>query len=158
MTQQELNKLLDSAEKNPEQVAREVSGLSNKVLQYRPAPNKWSIQQILAHLADSEIVFAYRFRQALADENPTFAPIDQDDWARNLAYDETSAPEMLALYALVRRANLRLLRRVQSGDLEKGGFHPERNRKVTVAELVEMMAKHGPNHLEQIARLKQQAA
>jgi hypothetical protein len=65
---------------------------------------------------------------------------------------------LIALYALVRRSNLRLLRRITPPDLEKGGFHPERKRKVTVAELVEMMAKHGPNHLAQIERLKQQAA
>ena len=158
MTAEELNKHLDVAEKNPEQVARAVTGLSPKVMRYKPAPDKWSIQEILGHLADSEIVFAYRIRQALADKNPTFAPIDQDDWARQLGYMEASAPELIAVYALLRRSNLRLLRRILPPDLEKGGFHPERNRKVTLSELVDMMAKHGPNHLEQIERLKQQAA
>ena len=157
MTSQELKKHLDAAEKNPEHVARAVTQISNKALQFKPAPNKWSIQEILAHLADSEIVYAYRLRQALADNDPTFAPIDQDAWATNLGYMETSTPELVALYSLVRRANVRLLRRITPADLEKGGFHPERNRKVTVAELVEMMAQHGPNHLEQIERLKQQA-
>jgi uncharacterized damage-inducible protein DinB len=158
LTEDELNQHLDAAEKNPEQVARATTGLSPKVMRYKPAPDKWSIQEILGHLADSEIVYAYRIRQALADKNPTFAPIDQDDWARHLGYMEASAPELIALYALVRRSNLRLLRRITPPDLEKGGFHPERKRKVTVAELVEMMAKHGPNHLAQIERLKQQAA
>ena len=63
----------------------------------------------------------------------------------------------IALYSLLRRANLRVLRRLKPADLEKGGFHPEHKRKVTVAEIVEMMAKHGPSHLEQIERLKQMA-
>jgi hypothetical protein len=82
----------------------------------------------------------------------------QDDWARHLGYLEASPPELIALYALLRRSNLRLLRRITPPDLDKGGFHPERNRKVTVAELVEMMANHGANHLQQIEHLKQQAA
>jgi len=158
MTSEELAQHLAAAEKSPEQLARAVSGLSPKVMRHKPAPDKWSIQEILGHLADSEIVFAYRFRQALAEDSPTFSQMKQDDWARHLGYLEASPPELIALYALVRRSNLRLLRRITPPDLEKGGFHPERNRKVTVAELVEMMAKHGANHLQQIERLKQQAA
>jgi uncharacterized damage-inducible protein DinB len=157
MTAQEFKKLLDSAEKSPEQVARAVMGLPAKVLQYKPAPNKWSVQEILAHLADSELVYGYRLRQAIADKEPTFAPIDQEAWAANLGYMEPTTPELIALYSLLRRANLRVLRRLKPADLEKGGYHPEHRRKVTVAEIVEMMAKHGPNHLEQIERLKQMA-
>ena len=157
MTAQEFKKLLDTAEKSPEQVARAVMGLPAKVLQYKPAPNKWSVQEILAHLADSELVYGYRLRQAIADKEPTFAPIDQDAWAANLGYMEPTPPELIALYSLLRRANLRVLRRLKPADLEKGGFHPEHKRKVTVGEIVQMMAKHGPNHLEQIERLKQMA-
>src|SRR6185437_9198082 len=80
MTAQDSKKLLDAAEKSPEQVARAVMGLPAKVLQYKPAPDKWSVQEILAHLADSELVYGYRLRQAIADKEPTFAPIDQDAW------------------------------------------------------------------------------
>ena len=157
MTSEELKKLLDAAEKNPEQVARAVMGLPMKVLQYKPAANKWSVQEILAHLADAEIVYGYRLRQAIADKEPTFAPIDQDAWAANLGYTEPTAPELIALYSLLRRANLRVLRRLKPGDLNKGGFHPEHKRRVTLEEMVENLAKHGANHLEQIERLKQMA-
>jgi len=157
MTSQEFKKLLDTAEKSPEQVARAVMGLPAKVLQFKPAANKWSVQEILAHLADAELVYGYRLRQAIADKEPTFAPIDQDAWAAKLGYMEPTTPELIALYSLLRRANLRVLRRLKPADLERGGFHPERNRKDTLAELVEMMAKHGTNHLEQIERLKQMA-
>jgi uncharacterized damage-inducible protein DinB len=157
MTAQEFKKLLDTAEKNPEQVARAVMGLPSKVLQYKPAPHKWSAQEILAHLADTELVYGYRLRQAIAEKEPTFAPIDQDAWAANLGYMEPTPPELIALYSLLRRANLRVLRRLKPADLERAGFHPEHKRKITVAELLEMMAKHGANHLEQIERLKQMA-
>jgi uncharacterized damage-inducible protein DinB len=158
MTDQQLKETIAAAERNPEDIARAVTGLPAKILQYKPAPNKWSIQEILAHLADSELVFAYRLRQALADMQPTFAPIDQDAWARELGYLEASAPELVAQYALLRRSNVRLLRRAQPADFEKSGFHPEQKRQITVAELAGYMSKHGPNHLEQIERLKQQPA
>ncbi len=157
MTSQEFKKLLDVAEKNPEQVARAVMALPAKALNYKPAPGKWSVQEILAHLADSELVYGYRLRQAIADKEPTFAPIDQDAWAANLGYMEPTPPELIALYSLLRRANLRVLRRLKPADLEKSGFHPERKRKVTIAEMIESLAKHGANHLEQIERLKQMA-
>ncbi len=157
MTEKELKSHLASAEKDPQQVAAAVSGLPDKVLRYKPAPDKWSILEILAHLADVEIVYGYRLRQMLADKQPTIAPIDQDDWARNLAYTEASPPELVAQYALLRRSNLRLLKRIQPQDLERGAFHPELNRKMTLADLVERIGTHGPNHLQQIERLKREA-
>lgn len=155
MTEAELKKHLDVAEKSPKQIAAAVLGLPDKTLRYKPSPDKWCILEILGHLADIEIVYAYRFRQMLADKEPVIAPMDQDDWARHLGYMETPAPEMLALYGLNRHHNLRLLQRLKVRDLEKGAFHPERKRKVTVAEVVEQMAGHGMNHLEQIERLKE---
>ena len=154
MTASDLKKHLDAAEKSPKQVAAAVSGLAEKTLRYKPAPDKWCILEILGHLADIEIVYAYRLRQMLADKKPVIAPMDQDDWARSLGYMETPAPELIALYGLNRHANLRLLQRLKPGDLEKSAFHPESKEHFTVAELVERMATHGANHLAQIERLK----
>jgi hypothetical protein len=71
---------------------------------------------------------------------------------------ETPAPELVALYGLNRHHNLRLLKRMQTSDLEKSAFHPEIQKNVIVAELVEKMSTHGTNHLEQIERLKKAAA
>jgi uncharacterized damage-inducible protein DinB len=154
MTESDLKKHLDAAEKSPKQVAAAVSGLAEKTLRYKPAPDKWCILEILGHLADIEIVYAYRLRQMLADKKPVIAPMDQDDWARRLGYMETPAPELIALYGLNRHANLRLLQRLKPDDLEKSAFHPESKKNCTVAELVVRMATHGANHLAQIERLK----
>lgn len=157
MTEAELKKHLDAAEKSPKQIAAAVSGLSDKVLRYKPAPDKWCILEILGHLADIEVVYAYRLRQTLADKKPVIAPMDQDDWARNLGYTEVPPAEMVAFYGLNRHANLRLLRRLKPGDLEKSAYHPELKHDVAVAEYVEKMGTHGATHLAQIERLKKQA-
>jgi len=158
VTQAELNKRLDAAEKSPKHIASAVSGLSDKILRYKPSADTWCILEILGHLADMEILYAHRFRQMLADQKPVIAPIDQNDWAKNLGYTETPPAELIALYGLNRHANLRLLRRSKSGDLQKSAYHPELKKDVTVADYVEKMSVHGANHLEQIERLKKAAA
>jgi hypothetical protein len=158
MTESELKTHLEAAEKSPKQIAIAVSGVPDKVLRYKPAPDKWCILEILGHLTDIEIVYAYRLRQMLADSKPVIAAMDQDLWARNLGYVDVPAPELIALYGLNRHHNLRLLRRMKPDDLAKSAYHPELERDVTVAEIVEQMAGHGVNHLDQIERLKKQAA
>jgi len=156
MTEAELKQHLDAAEKSPKQIAAAVSGLPDKVLRYKPSPEKWCILEILGHLVDIEIVYAYRMRQMLADKKPVIAPMDQDDWARNLGYMEIPPAELVALYGLNRHYNLRLLRRLKPEDLDKSAYHPELKRDVSVAEIVEMMGRHGANHLAQIERLKKE--
>ncbi len=157
MTESELKKHLEAAEKSPKQVAAAVSGLPEKVLRYKPAPDKWCIQEILGHLADIEIVYAYRLRQMLADKKPNIAPMDQNDWAQNLGCLETPPAELVALYGLNRHSNLRLLQRLKPADLSKSAYHPETKENFTVAQLIERMAVHGTSHLEQIERLKKEA-
>src|SRR5580693_8415955 len=152
-----MKKHLDVAEKSPQQIAAAVLGLPEKTLRRKPSPDKWCILEILGHLADMEILYAYRIRQMLADKDPIIAPIDQDAWAKNLGYLESSPPELVALYGLNGHAAVRLLRRLKTEDLTKSARHPEKDHRVTVGDYVEMMSKHGPNHLEQIERLKKEA-
>jgi uncharacterized damage-inducible protein DinB len=157
MTEAEFKKHLDEAEKSPRQVAIAVLGISDKVLRYKPAMDKWSILEILGHLADIEIVYAYRLRQMLADEKPVIAAMDQDAWANRLGYMQSSPAELVALYGLNRHANVQLLRRLKPEHLEKAAYHPELQKNVSVAEMVEKMSAHGVSHVEQIEKLKNQA-
>jgi DinB superfamily len=156
MTEAELKKHIEAAEKSPKEIAAAVSGLSPEVLRYKPSPEKWSILEVLGHLADIEIVYGYRLRQMLADEKPVIAPMDQNAWARHLGYIDAPAPELVAAYGLNRHQNVRLLKRLKAADLEKAAFHPEYQKNVTVGSLVERMATHGANHLEQIEKLKKE--
>jgi hypothetical protein len=152
VTEAELKNHLDAAEKSPKQIAAAVLGLPEKTLRYKPSHEKWCIWEILGHLADMEILYAYRIRQMLADKDPVIAPIDQDAWAKKPGY-----LDLVALYGLNRHANVGLLRRLKAEDLQKSARHPELEHRVTVGDYVQMMSKHGPNHLEQIERLKKEA-
>jgi hypothetical protein len=157
MTEAEFKKHLDAAEKSPKEIAAAVLGLPEKVLRYKPSPEKWCVLEILGHLADIEIVYGYRLRQMLADTKPVIAPLDQDAWARNLGYTEAAPAELVAFYGIARHHNLRMLRRAKAADYSKSAYHPELQREVTVADIVERMGGHGAGHLQQIEKLKQQA-
>jgi hypothetical protein len=158
MTEAELKKHLDAAEKSPKEIAAAVSGLSERILRYKPSLENWCVLEILGHLADVEIIYGYRLRQMLADAKPVIAPLDQNAWARNLNYLDSPPSELVAFYGLGRHHNLRLLRSLKAVDLSKSAFHPEMQREMTVADLVERMAGHGASHLQQIEKLKAAAS
>ena len=154
MTEAEFKKHLDAAERSPKEIAAAVSGLSEQILRYKPSPEKWCVLEILGHLADVEIIYGYRLRQMLADTKPVIAALDQNAWTRNLNYLDCRPSELVAFYGLGRHHNLRLLRGLEPSDLLKSAFHPEMQREITVADLVERMGGHGAAHLQQIEKLK----
>ena len=87
-----------------------------------------------------------------------FRSLDQNAWARHLNYLDSPPSELVAFYGLARHHNLGLLRDLKTSDLSKSAFHPEIQREVTVADLVERMGGHGAGHLQQIERLKAAAS
>jgi hypothetical protein len=112
-----------------------------------PAPGKWSPRQIVCHLADCEIVFAVRLRQALAKDNHVIDPFDQEKWA--VHYDGCDAATALNVFSAVRGWNARLIRDMTPDHLNRKLTHPERG-EMYVATVVETMAGHDLNHLVQL--------
>jgi DinB family protein len=112
-----------------------------------PAPGKWSARDIMCHLADTEVVFAFRLRQALAETHHTIQPYDQNLWAKQ--YDGYQIGPALDVFATVRNWNLTLLRATKDDDLARPVTHPERGT-MTFQTLVETMAGHDLNHLRQL--------
>jgi uncharacterized damage-inducible protein DinB len=126
-------------------------GMTPEQLDAPPAPGKWSPREILAHLADCELVFCFRLRQTLAAHedlpHPVIQPFDQDLWAhRYAAYD---VPSALALFRAAREWNLRLLAGASAADMDRITTHPERGT-MTFRTILETMAGHDINHLRQL--------
>lgn len=117
------------------------------------APGKWSVQQVLRHLADSEIVWAWRMRLVLAQDRPTLTGYDQDRWAERLGYAEADARQSLEEFSMQRAANLRLLRRASPADFNRIGVHAERGEE-SVAHMMRHYAGHDILHLNQIERIR----
>jgi hypothetical protein len=137
-----------------ERIRALTAGLTTGQINTPPAPRKWSISNIAAHLADCEIVFSFRLRQTLAptlDQPHTIIqPFDQDAWAvRYAAYQFAPA---VALFHAARNWNLLYLNTVSHDDRRRRTTHPERGT-MTFWTIVETMAGHDINHLQQIERI-----
>lgn len=118
----------------------------------RPAAGRWSAGEVLAHLADCEIVAGWRVRSILATDGVALQPFDQDVWARAFKYEDVDVGEALATFTAARASLLSLLARVDPARLEHHGMHAERGKE-TVAHLIRLYAGHDLNHLRQIEAL-----
>jgi len=115
-----------------------------------PAPGKWSPAEIVCHLADCEIAFAFRLRQTLAEDHHILQPFDQEKWAA--PYKGIAARDALAAFTALRTWNLRLIAKALPVSASKPVTHPERG-SMTFQTIVETMAGHDLNHLEQLKRI-----
>ena len=126
--------------------------LSKKEIRRRPAPGKWSIAEILAHLADAEVVGSWRIRQILGADGTPIQAYDQNVWAETFRYEDRDPRESLKLFRVLRENNLLLLKSVPRKLWENHGMHAERGKE-TIAQIVRMFAGHDLNHLEQIEKI-----
>jgi uncharacterized damage-inducible protein DinB len=136
--------------------AAKLAALTRKVkkaqLSKRPAPGKWSIAEILAHLADAELVVSFRMRLMLGANGTPIQAFDQDVWADTFRYNRSDARKSLETFRTLRENNLALLKSVPKGLWENYGIHQERGKE-SVAHIVKMMAGHDLNHIKQIEQI-----
>ena len=128
------------------------AGRTRAELAASPDPSRWSVVQILAHLADAEVVAGWRLRSILAADGVPIQAFDQDRWAAAFKYAEVDPGESLDLFEASRRANLSLLRRVDPALHAHHGLHAERGKE-TITHLVRLYAGHDLNHLRQVEAL-----
>jgi uncharacterized damage-inducible protein DinB len=136
----------------PKKLAAAIRGLSPKQLKKQPAPGKWSIAEILAHLADTEVVAAWRLRQILSANGAAIQSFDQNVWAKTFDYAKLDAKESLRFFEVLRSGNVAMLKRLPRKAWDNYGMHAERGKE-TVAKIVRMWAGHDINHLEQVKRI-----
>ena len=136
----------------PEILAQLLANASPEQLRTQPSPGKWSIGEILAHLAEDEIATAWRYRQMVEHNGIELPGFDQDMWARQGNYASRPPHESLALFRLLREANLQFLHQLTPQQWECFGIHSERGR-ITVRDLAAHMAGHDANHIEQIRKI-----
>ncbi len=134
----------------PDKLAAVVSKLGTAGMGRSLAPGKWTVAEILCHLADTEIAFSFRWRQALAEEHHVVQPFDQDHWATH--YASMSGDQALQAFVAMRRWNSILLDQLSPGEWERHVTHPERG-ELTFRTLVETMAGHDLNHLDQLEKI-----
>jgi hypothetical protein len=128
---------------------RLIKGVPTSKLRKRPAPDKWSVSEILAHLADAEIVGGFRMRLILGAPGTLVAAFDQDAWVISLHYSKRDPRKSVDQFRALREANLALLKSLTPEQWKHYGMHSERGQE-SIEHIVRMFAGHDLNHLRQI--------
>jgi len=133
----------------PKKLEKLIKPLSKKQLTQRPEPGKWSIAEILAHLADAELVGGWRMRLIIGSNGVSIQPFDQDVWAETFAYARRDPAASLEAFRALRENNLAMLKALPKNLWENYGMHQERGKE-TISHIVRMFAGHDLNHLGQV--------
>lgn len=136
----------------PKKLERLLGRATASKLRKRPAPGKWSIAEIVAHLADTEIVGAWRMRLILGAPGSPVTAFDQDSWVIALHYDKRDPRKAMEQFRVVRETNLALLKTLTPEQWKHFGLHSERGEE-SIEHIVRMFAGHDLNHIAQIERI-----
>lgn len=150
----EISELLERFRRGPELVAMAMTGAAGAELDFTPAPGKWSLRQILCHLADSEMEAGIRMRRIIAEDNPTLLAYDQDAWAQRLDYFRRKTTQALETFRHIRGVNYDLLQSLPEEAFQRQGTHSQRG-PVTLLEMLRIYARHAEKHAEQIQAVRQ---
>jgi len=142
---------IESMRRAPKRIKKLLKGVPQKRLAKRPAEGKWSIKEVLAHLADGEVVLGSRYRMVAAMDRPQIVGYDQDAFVERLCVDQACTEDLLKDFSAVRKANVRLLERLPPEALARIGLHTERGEE-SLADMLVMYAGHDRVHEQQIAR------
>ncbi len=138
--------LIDDYLYGPQMLRKAVAGMSHEQLAARPIPGKWSTLEVVAHLADFEIVYADRIKRVIAEDEPKMFGGDPSVFAARLAYNERNLDEELLLIALIRQQVGRILRTLKAEEFQRRGVHSE-SGPMTLEELVQRITGHIPHHV-----------
>lgn len=130
-------------------LSRIIKGQSGAKLRKRPAPGKWSVNEILAHLADTEIIVGFRIRLVVGEPGSSYSAVDQDAAVTTGHYEKRDPRTSLEHFRVVREANLALLKSLTPDQWKNYGMHSARGKE-TIEHMVRMYAGHDLNHTRQI--------
>ena len=136
----------------PKKLEKLIKPLSKKQLTQRPEPGKWSIAEILAHLADAELAGGWRLRLIAGNNGVPVQAFDQDVWVQIFDYAHRDPRVSLETFRVLRENNLRMLRALPKNLWDNFGMHQERGKE-TIAHIVRMFAGHDLNHLAQVEKI-----
>jgi hypothetical protein len=144
----ELADYLERFRRGAELLAVATTGAAGPELDFKPE-GKWSVRQLVCHLADTEAVSVMRFRQIIAEDNPTLNAWDQNKWTANLDYDKRKISQALDIFRTLRSANYDLLKDLPEATFARTGVHSERG-PLTLLDCLRGFADHTENHVRQI--------
>lgn len=151
MTPAERESCIKRYEEGPALLAAALADTPREALQWRPAPGKWSVHEVIVHCADSESNSHMRIRYLVAETSPTIVGYDQDRWAASMDYHAHPLAPAMATVAAVRANTVPLLRRMRDQDWARMGRHTE-SGAYGAEDWLRTYAEHLEVHTRQIRR------
>lgn len=145
----ELADLLERFRRGAELLAIATTGAAGTELDFKTAPDKWSVRQIVCHLADAEAVYVMRIRQVLAEDNPAFASFNGDAWAERLDYGRRKISHVLETFRRLRADNHELLKEMPEEAFSRPCTHAEVGAW-TLRAMIQNCSEHLEDHVKQI--------
>jgi uncharacterized damage-inducible protein DinB len=139
--------VLDIFEHGGQKLRRAVAGMAREDLVSTPIPNTWSIQQIVIHLMDDELIWVDRVKRMIAEDNPRIMGFDESKYAANLHYDLWSIDDAITIFELNRVNFAHVLRAMPLQVMDRTGMHNERGQ-IRVGDIIPKMNVHLDHHLK----------
>lgn len=152
MTTLERNKLIESYGNAYHILLEALEELPKEMWQWKPAPEKWSIHEVLIHIADSEVNSFVRCRRFIAEPGSGVYGYDENKWAAHLHYHSQSVNDSLALFRMLRKASYELIQQVDEQVWKTATVQHSENGTVTFEEWLKTYEEHIPVHIRQMKR------
>jgi hypothetical protein len=151
MNREEINEKIEQYGRGFDLLTTALAEVPKEAWSYRPAPDEWSVHEIIVHMADSESMSALRARKLIAEPGSMLMGYDEANWADILGYKEQSAEDALEIIRLARKSTYELLKNQPDEVFAHSVTHPEFPDEPYTFELwLNIYARHIPNHIEQI--------
>jgi hypothetical protein len=149
----ELADLLERFRRGAELLAVVTTGAAGPELDFSPSEGKWGVRVIVCHLADVEALNVGRFRQMIAEDNPTLVGFDQNKWAANLDYKKRKISQPIETFRRLRGENYELLKDQPEDVFTRIGTHTKRGQ-MTILDLLRLHTEHVEKHVQQIQAVR----
>jgi hypothetical protein len=149
----ELSDLLERFRRGGELLASATTGAAGSELDFKTSPEKWSVRQLVCHMADSELVDGMRLRLIIAEENPTLCGYDQEAWAKNLDYGKRKLSGAIETCRRLRAENYELLRELPEQTFSRIGTHVESGKR-SLLDQVRNSTEHLESHVMQVKAVR----
>lgn len=146
--------IIEGFEAGGEKLRAAVRGLTRNDALARPGPGKWSIQELVIHLADGDAIAIDRMKRVIAEDNPTLLRADEQAYVDRLHCDAQDLQDAITLFDVNRRQFARVLRELDDSEFERVGIHNAELGRITLAGLVENYSKHLDHHLQRLEQIR----
>jgi len=153
-TEKEYRDLIDRFETGSERLRAAVMGLTREEALARRGPGKWSVQELVIHLADSDAIAIDRMKRVIAEDNPTLLRADEEAYVERLHCDAQDLEDAILLFEVNRRQFARVLRELEDADFDRVGTHDGELGRISLAGLIENYSNHLDLHLRRLREIR----